>query len=373
MVVTANRVGDGKVERGAARVPERLGLPQHAGLGGEAMRQPHARPERLPVRDPLGVGLVVVGERPRRRVAEAFGPDDRGHRPHEAPMDDGVQVPALRFGTGPGPAGDVLAADDDAGVREAAIDAREVQAAGREAGRRVRFAADPADADDQRLVVRLGAHGAADAAASPGLADVSRRADAALDLEARRAGHDVDAALEEVVADRPVVVVAQQRRPQEALVGVVAARIDAERAAVLAAAHANEQTARPEHPLDVRFAQLDLPAVWVGSSERIGGVGRSARPRRFDVDAVVAREIAEQAQLGSARRGVALGGVPAGEVELRGNRLRGAARRHHQERERTGRRGPEERQGHATSSTAPARTVTLPLTTGPAARQARHV
>src|SRR5207248_9086679 len=120
----------------------------------------------------------------------------------------------------------------------ASVEAEELRAAVREERRLVGQRADVARAEDERPGVALKANRRIEAAASRHRADVGGRADAGLDGELRRPDDRVHAMLEEVVREREVAAVAEQRRAQKAGVGVIAAVVDAERRAVAADADA---------------------------------------------------------------------------------------------------------------------------------------
>src|SRR5438093_3653234 len=128
-------------------------------------------------------------------------------------------------------------------VRPADVGAGEHLASVRERGRHVRLASLMAHTNDERPVIALHPHRFIDAAAAVRAADVVRLADAGFNEELRQAGGEHRAALEIIVRERKVAVIANERRPNEAAVSVIAARVDAERRAELPAARANHRAA----------------------------------------------------------------------------------------------------------------------------------
>src|SRR5207248_4241702 len=142
-------------------------------------------------------------------------------------------------------------------VRPAEVGSREDLASVREGRRHVGFASRVAHTNDERTVIALNPHRFIDAAAAVRAADVVRLAEARFNEEPRDACGEYRAALEIIVREGKVAVVANKGRADEAAIAVIAARVNAERRAELPAARANHRAAAVKIPLGVGFDQLN--------------------------------------------------------------------------------------------------------------------
>ena len=163
-------------------------------------------------------------------------------------------------------------------VRPAHVGARERLASDGKSRRQIRIAARVARADHELSAVALRANRRVDAFAPDGKADIVRTADAGFDEQLRHAGGEHRAVFEPVVRDAEISVVANQRRPQESRVAVIAAAVDAERHAESSGAHAEHRAARAEISLRVDFHQPHASAVR-DTPRRIHRCPSDRRPR----------------------------------------------------------------------------------------------
>ena len=211
-------------------------------------------------------------------------------------MHDRVRVPAVGRRALERPARHPFAAQLDSAVRPAQIDAREIAAAVF-AGRLQRLGPDVADAGDDRPIVALHAHDRIEARAAHAAADVGRRAERRLDLQARDADDEIGAVLEEVVRDAGVFVVADERRAQETGVRMVARAVDPERRAEAARAHADDRVVRAKHALGIGFDHLEPPAVRIRGRKAVVVAVRRLSKRGFAEETDAAGNVAEASEL----------------------------------------------------------------------------
>ena len=115
-----------------------------------------------------------------------------------------------------------LPTDLDAAAHPADIDTGERRAAARVLRGLIRIRVAVADAHDQGSERGLSAHHCVQPFAPPRFAHVGRSAEAHFEREPWDANHHVGAVLQKGIGQREVIVVANQRRAQEASVGVVA-------------------------------------------------------------------------------------------------------------------------------------------------------
>ena len=273
--VNPDGVGEGEVQRRRAVGGNISRLVKEVDLRGQPARQSN------PCAD--GLSLAVQGEREGGVVVELFDPQDGRDRTHGDAMEHHVRVPAIGGRPIERLAGNPLAASQHAVVRPPDVDAGEHGSPVREGRGLIGKRPDVADADDPRAVVALHANDGVEAGPSLRVADIAGRTEARLHVQLRNARDDVGAVLEKVVGQREVAVVANQRRPEESGIRVVAAARDAERRAVPARANADQARAGPEQPLAVGLDHLHAIAVRVGGAERVGLASfhfRSAWPRR---------------------------------------------------------------------------------------------
>src|SRR5262249_61254008 len=100
-------------------------------------------------------------------------------------------------------------------------------------------------------------------------ADVRWSADAGLKRQPRRASFDVDTMFEKVVRQRPVPVVANERRADKPRVAMIARGRNAERHAEASGTYVDKPAARREQPLGVRFDHLQTVGIGVRRAERV--------------------------------------------------------------------------------------------------------
>ena len=129
--------------------------------------------------------------------------------------------------------------------------------------------------------MELRANDAVEPRATNRLAHVLRHAEAGLDLEMRHAAKQVHPALEKVVRDREVPVVADERRAKKACVSVVGLVIEAERRAVTTHSYCSHEAVAADELLAVGLAQFHTIVVGVRTAEGVCAVGRATPPRAF--------------------------------------------------------------------------------------------
>ena len=236
----------------------------------------------LPQEADLGAGGIArAGQRERclGHVGELFGPHDGRDRTHARAMHDQIGVAAAGGGSIEGPASNPFAARLHAITHEPHVDAGKDGASVREDLRLVRAGVDVADADNQGSERALPAHHGIDAGAPARLTHVGGESGAHLEREPWNPGDDIHPMLEKGVRQREVVVVTNERRPQEARVGVVARGGDAERRAVPAGPDPDEELTRLKCPLAVRFDHLNAVGVWICCTKRVAVGPRTVGPR----------------------------------------------------------------------------------------------
>ena len=200
------------------------------------------------------------------------------------------------------------------------------------------------------------------------LPHISRHTDAGFEGETRRADDHVDALFEKIVRQGVVAVVADERRPHEAVVGVIAAAGDSEGRPIAARFDPEEPAARQEGPLAVGLDDLDAAVVRVGGAEHVAVLGRSDGPGDFDVEPQAGRrQLTERAELRGDGRHL-FGRIAAGlrELDRHGLAVRDARVQHtrHEERDR------DSFHGHRMSSGFPASSTADPVRSAPPDRQA---
>src|SRR5207253_3381496 len=160
----------------------------------------------------------------RRPVVEPFIACDHCEGAHAHMMKKRVHVPAGRRDAVERMAFQELAAQLYAeAVRPADVGAREDLASVREGRRHVGFASRVAHTNDEGTVIALNPHRFIDAAAAVRAADVVRLAEARFNEEPRDACGEYRAALEIIVREGKVAVVANKGRADEAAIAVIAA------------------------------------------------------------------------------------------------------------------------------------------------------